>query len=1024
MIIGSALQCLRDEVYVPLTLKTPRCVQFQGVEAYGRVERRALDKPFCAAGPFRPDIGFLSYHSIMQEEDCVFEFDAIRFAAELHLECLQQDAEDVLDSLQSVQGLAPQDRDCGSDNEIVHDDYHVPVHGNDGHIHPMPSVIPLRLRPYWIQELATDFAQWLQAIGTNEPELKVRTWYLHPDRFSIWRSPRPIHFSANTDYWENDLRAVWHDVLEHELAVDVHLVHPAPERGPHDMGYFADIILGQNLDEWSTALFVTQFAGNPRAQIRTQAHLVPGSLHKWEAFELADVSRICGGPSFPLDHYRVCQLFHGNRQIGALPVDLHLGDCLHFLIYPPTIDDSSDSDEAVLLTSFPTSVRVPADVTRLSSGYALSSRRAPGIVDHDATSLLAAHALGQQHPQPPLIDNEDIALSPERLPIDGDEEMHDYDEPPEELDSPTPDEEGPDQNDKPKYAAIVYLIHSPPVRLRLAFGNRNLFYATIANAIQVPDQAIVFLHSIAAPPEDLVEGHTTPMIAQLNGELTPGSIHRYVLIDIEFHANLPTLAPEVDRSTKLIPKQLTRDQVLRILGIHSYCFRATQGRQRCLMWHNGQLVSGHRLHHLNFNHGDYIKIALPPDHTVAESFTTRELAAICYNGDALYADLGDAGRELMADVLPDIPPDTPIVYALPAVFHEGEEDSAFMQITNALDKPSLESASQPLERFQLPQFERHLQDDIAALLTCETQHPSQRFPVHSWYLDHERHPRQRAARVVFLGADPTQWRSLLLEAWHDCVRHDLEAIFHGVKPHPFSDLGGDEVHIIITQNPLPGLASLLLSTSFPAPARGFRERMAIAFTRITTQEDVFDEVDCESSDLLQHFVCERVHLGATVASPSLIYPLRDGLHIVVDMGFKTGRIAADQGNEFDTEVSATIPYTISNHDDDATFLQVTATLQADLSATLEGPLRCKTNEDLHTVREQIRGLAERAEQDQDRRILEELAALEPVLRDLHGLWLRIAVPWQGNTLWAPVSVWFISHLHWRICTAARIAWLS
>ena len=1037
--LGSALQCLRDEVYVPQLNAPYKCVRFEGVEAYRGVERRALDKPLCAAGPRRPCIGSLSYHSIMEDTDCVFEFDALRLAAQLHLECLQDEAAEAISTLaHPTGGRGPlsdeialnsqpaDDRGYDLEDNGDYDEYHISFNDNAGHLHPLPATIPLHLRPYWIQELATDFAQWSQAIGAVDQELKVRSWFLQPDRFPIWRSPRPIHFNGNTDFWENDLRAVWHDVFEHELAVDINIVHPVPERAPCDMGYFADIILGQNLGEWNTALMVTQFAGNPRAQIRTQAHLVPDSLHKWEAIDLAEASRLCGSPAYPLDHYRVCQLYHGHHQIGALPVYLHLGDCLHILIYPPIlIDETSDSDEVTFLTTSPTSTSGAAEVTRLSSGYALSSRTPTTMIESDdAISLLAARDQGHLQPPPPIIDNEDIALTPERIFDGEDEEVPEepYDEP----DSLHDEQEQQEILDNaPRYAAIVYLIHSPPVRLRLAFGNRNRFYATIANAIQIPDQSIVFLHSIATPPDDLVQGHTTPMIAQLTGEITPGSIHRYVLIDIEFHANLPTLTPEVDRSTKLIPKQLTRDQVLRILGLHSYCFRAQQGRQRCLMWQNGQIIPDHRIHHLSFNHGDYIRIALPPDHTAAESFSTRELAAICYNGDALYADLGDAGRELMADILPNIPPDTPIVYALPAIFNEEPDDSNLMQRPGESDyKRTAAGSTQPLERFRLPEFERLLSADFTTLATCALQHPSQRVPVHAWYLDHERHPRQRADRLVFLGPDPQQWRQMLLAAWWDYARPDIEAIFHIVQPHPSSELGGNEIHILITQNPVPGLASILISTSFPPSARGFQERIAVAFGRITSREDVFNEIDCENSDLLRHFVCEQVHLGTTVAAPSLIYPLRDGLHIIVEIGFKPAATIAGNGDPH-IEVSATLPFTIAPDDaDPATFLQTALTVRDELTVTRTEPLLCKTNEDLQVLREQIQGLVDQAERNQDRRLLEDLAALEPVLRDLHGLWLRVATPWQRNALWAPVSVWFISHLHWRICTSARAAWLS
>ena len=173
------------------------------------------------------------------------------------------------------------------------------------------------------------------------------------------------------------------------------------------------------------------------------------------------------------------------------------------------------------------------------------------------------------------------------------------------------------------------------------------------------------------------------MIAQLTEELVPGSIHRYVLLDIEFHAPLPTLTPETDRSARLWPKQLTRFQILRICGLASYCLRARTTQTGCLVWINGRLINEQDQSLHDLSHGDYVKLAVPPDLPTAEAYSTREMAAICWVGADPIAEMGHAGREHLPHYIPAVPPEASTVYALPPVHMETEEES-LMQLNPPL----------------------------------------------------------------------------------------------------------------------------------------------------------------------------------------------------------------------------------------------------------------------------------------------------------------------------------------------------
>ena len=334
-----------------------------------------------------------------------------------------------------------------------------------------------------------------------------------------------------------------------------------------------------------------------------------------------------------------------------------------------------------------------------------------------------------------------------------------------------------------RYSSIIYMINSPAIQAQMSYGDRNEFYAQAATLVQIPLNQLVYLYKIPYPPEDLDQSRTIPMIAQIAGELTPGSIHRYILLDIEFHATLPSLTPETDRSARLLPKQLTRFQILRICGLANYCLRAMTAQSGCLVWINGRLIHEQDRSLYDLSHGDYVRVAVPPDLPTAEAFSTREMTAICWVGAAPIAEMGEAGREHLPDYLPMVPPDTSTVYALPPVHMEAEEES-FMQTSSASTStrdrptsaaPSCEPAAHahtPLhgpsnstttpDIHEMPQFEQRLHHLRSGRRETRTSPAHQVDVVTTWYIDHHRVPPAHANLAFgrFLNTQPLKLKPL------------------------------------------------------------------------------------------------------------------------------------------------------------------------------------------------------------------------------------------------------------------------
>ena len=609
-------------------------------------------------------------------------------------------------------------------------------------------------------------------------------------------------------------------------------------------------------------------------------------------------------------------------------------------------------------------VKAPEQDSAPLSFQAVSSSLTPvpftsNDIENDHTSLMAAH----QHPEAaealPLlhlpgvahnIDSpvEDMEVDPEQVAIDNfvqplqDSDI-DFD-----IEDPTPPR--PRTPELIKYASVIFSINAPPTFARLPYGNRNRFYEAAAAAMQIPESQLVLLHSMPHPPEDLETSQTTPMIAQVVHELAPGAIHRYVLLDVEFHAAMPTLSPEVQRSTKLLPKHLTRSQILRINAVHQYCERAKRSQTGCLVWHNGQLVHTDFAGHITLFHGDYLKIALPPDDRTAEDFTTRELAAICWRGEEMYTDFGEAGRPFLPDHLPEVPPDISTVYVLPDLIYE--DDSALLQTAKSAptDPRGKEVSRNPLldvtnlaggfsfgahgllkdhaDSWQVsgdtttPRRNRNqdapatFEDQLEQLLQQDTFSHCRLADgstlAHTWYLDHHRIPNQEEDRLVYLSTNPALWRRQILNEWPDVVLPQNWALFHVATPAPHNRFQGQELHILVTQTPDLGTSSVLLSVEFPPQTAGYGYRIAVAHSRIASCHTIHNAARCQDVQEIPEHHCTTVSFDNTEWSQHRLYPLEDGNHLAIQVTIRQG---AESNNDSGIEISPTVPFELSEEED-------------------------------------------------------------------------------------------------------------
>ena len=185
----------------------------------------------------------------------------------------------------------------------------------------------------------------------------------------------------------------------------------------------------------------------------------------------------------------------------------------------------------------------------------------------------------------------------------------------------------------------IYRLGLNAIHRRLRWNDDEVFHRQASTFLEVSRHALLALHRVHSPPRDVGDTEET-LLAQLQGEIRPGSTVRYILVDVEFHNLQPDLVPETVRESKLIVKDITRNMLLSVLGLVPYC-HFTGGA--CLVWRNHEFVRLDFLGSLNLQHGDYLRISVPPQQH-CERLSTRQAALIHHHefGPADYARFSEA----------------------------------------------------------------------------------------------------------------------------------------------------------------------------------------------------------------------------------------------------------------------------------------------------------------------------------------------------------------------------------------------
>ena len=522
-------------------------------------------------------------------------------------------------------------------------------------------------------------AYWqASAAQPDQQHRYLNTWYLNHEDHLVCDRSRQVRLHADPTHWARQIVQRWSDRVVMIASYQFFLVRPHPPASAHEQFQHPHLILQQLPQPGRRSILISaSMVTRHPGQYAHWATTMPAAARKQDLIQEVRATWECEPP----DDDRRCQIWRGNQLYAHNDVlQLAPGDSVvfiaqdigaHGLIPAP----AGQEDDAVWLTQVSSHQTKPIQedndgfrIDILNTSWTPLASRSQDVLDYesqfaqthdndDLSMMAMQHQPGLPDTQP-IMDRLDIAVEPQALV------------PQEPIDTPDSDpEEEPDVIHLDTYLVQIFPLGAPPVRGRLPIHAPNIFIPQAANLLGVDVNSLLICHVVQVAPQDLQRSHIIPYIAQENGQLLNGDPLSYALMDVEFHHHMPYVTPQTMRTAKLLPRRITREHLLKIVGVKRYCedvanaplFDASQ----CLVWVDGHLLGMDPPRAIDIDHGAYIRVMIPPHPDRQNSVTTREMAELCFHHLEALAPLGDEAFNHLPETAVQLPHDIDIVVSIP-----------------------------------------------------------------------------------------------------------------------------------------------------------------------------------------------------------------------------------------------------------------------------------------------------------------------------------------------------------------------
>eukprot|EP00435_Cladocopium_sp_Y103_P005101 s2179_g1.t1 len=638
--------------------------------------------------------------------------------------------------------------------------FYIPPGGGDDPFADFPNFPLTDQHPNFLHRLQQGLRARRVQLQPGDP-LRVRSWYIHHQARPQCHAPRIVELEGDPGLWHRDLRSAWPDrILQHE---DLHfyVAYPDPDRWDN-LDIHADLILVQG-------------SGEVRAGLLT---VYPGQGHGHFALAtslpavLSGIDLLVAGHVQHLLLTSACTISHGWDLIPATDARHHIA-----------IDGQS-----------------------FQIAFSQRSTQISAVEDEgtDALSLMATiHQIPHPHDQPvteqPLAVQQDIHMEAD---YESDGTSSD-----ESAFSPQTDEE-----ELGWHSIAVFDTHAQSARGRVPFAPYEAFFRRTRAIIGLRHHDVARIVQIKPFPEDLRQLATNPLLILRHDDFEEGDFRRAVLVDVEHHGNSFETPVETDRFVIKLPYMLHRTNLLIWINVAQYC---AQMRNRCLVWHKGQLVPHQSSRLLNFDHGDYVRVALPP---FRHSEVPTRLASQCLHAGLTPSQTLRRFREREDDT------DSLYSRITNAQPDPAEDDGSLIQISQAIasaritcrnDKEATTSQftqqhpyfypARPLpgdRGHQEPRPSWLSQMHTAFVEGSCTEHEDEG-PVgyfDTWFIRGFHRMMTEESRTFRATQEIHWWYEDLLQLWEDKIQVHLPIFVYWVQPTPIAHFTRERLgHLIITQ---------------------------------------------------------------------------------------------------------------------------------------------------------------------------------------------------------------------------------
>ena len=406
----------------------------------------------------------------------------------------------------------------------------------------------------------------LERSAASLRHFRLRTWYLHPNHCQTCLHHRAVNLSDDPDSWSSTVHAAWEDLFQPHQVIELFvIVNDPPRDEPPSRMYHADVVLVCDRNDLRAGLISIQ--GDAVAAFEL-AVLLPPAISGADILALDVLPTYIGGDC--------CSIFCNGEAI------------------PATADPESTFNNGNLIT--------------IQCNRSLQFSKIVDSTSDDTSCLMSMPQIPQQA-APAAIDQPGVArhLEDDFIDEDSDEDLHESDFSMNE-----------DDQALPWHVVAVFDTEAHSARGRVPFMPYEAFFRRVRALIGLRHHDVARIIQIKPPPADLESLKTVPLLILRHDDFQEGDHRRAALVDIEYHGTTHHTLVETDRFVTKLPHAIHRTNLLIWIRVDRYCAAAFD---RCLVWCRGRLIPLQSPHLLHIEHGDYIRVAIPPP--TQESLPTR-----------------------------------------------------------------------------------------------------------------------------------------------------------------------------------------------------------------------------------------------------------------------------------------------------------------------------------------------------------------------------------------------------------------